>query len=131
MKNYYLVLTKCGHVGRDKFMPIWFPIIAEDGREAARIARDIPRVKHDHKDAILCVIKTDYDGFKSQVEANSKDLYLLCLSKHEQNEIMPLIEHRLMADNHKKEGERKKYLNRKPNLLVQSKKYQQDYKDLY
>ena len=50
---YYLVLTKAGHLGKSCYMPIWFPVEAENGREAAKIARGYPRVKRDHKDAIL------------------------------------------------------------------------------
>ncbi len=129
--NYYLVLTKCGHLGRNRYMPIWFPIVAENGREAAYIARSIPRVKRDHKDAILYVMKTDYLGFIAQQEENAKDPYLLCKSKHEQKEIMPLIVDRLKYDKHKEEGERKRYLKRKTNLFIQSKRQSFDEKYYY
>lgn len=120
--NYYLVLCKCGHVGRQYYMPIWFPIIADDGRQAAAIAREIPRVKHDHKDAILCCVKTDYDGFLEQIEINNNDPYLMCRSKHEQDLIMPLIAHRLVLDPHYERGDKPKYLKNKPNLYVQTKR---------
>ena len=124
MTYYYLVTCKCGHFGPRYYIPICFPIVAENGREAAAIARMIPRCKHHHKDAILSVIKTDYEGYVEQYLINSKDPYLLCHSKHEQNQIMPLIEHRLVLDNHINErSDKHKYLNRKPNLLIQAKKY--------
>ena len=97
---YYLVLCKAGHVGRNYYMPIWFPVEAEDGRQAAAIARSIPRVKHDHKDAILDCVKTDYEGFLAQIKENAKDPYLLCRSRHEQDQIMPLIKYRLVEDTH-------------------------------
>lgn len=120
---YYLVLCKCGHVGRNYYMPIWFPVEAENGREAARIARSIPRCKHDHKDAILDCIKTDYEGFLAQIEENANDPYLQCRSRHEQDQIMPLIKHRLVVDTHVDERWCKpKYPRRKVNLLVQSKR---------
>ncbi len=119
---YYLVLTKCGHCGRNQYIPIWFPVIAENGREAAAIARMIPRVKHNHKDAILYCMETDYIGFVEQCEENDHDPYLLCRSKHEQNQIMSLIAHRLLPDPHYERGDKQKYKKRKVNLLVQSKR---------
>lgn len=120
---YYLVLTKCGHVGRNYYMPIWFPVEAEDGKEAARIARSIPRVKHDHKDAILDCVRTDYEGFLAQIEENANDPYLQCRSRHEQNQIMPLIKHRLVVDTHIDERWcSPKYPKRKVNLFIQAKR---------
>lgn len=120
---YYLVLTKCGHVSRRFYMPIWFPVEAENGKEAARIARSIPRCKHDHKDAILDCIKTDYEGFLAQIIENANDPYLQCRSRHEQDQIMPLIKHRLVEDTHIDERWCKpKYPKRKVNLFVQSKR---------
>lgn len=126
--NYYLVLCKCGHVTRDYYMPINFCIMAEDGEEAARIARKIPRVKHDYKDAILKVTKVNKEVFDYQNEINNLDPYLLCHSKHEQNEIFDLIKHRLVKDNHKERGDSSKYNDRKPNLTMQAKKYMYDIK---
>ena len=125
---YYLVLVKCGHVGRNYYMPIWFPIEAEDGRQAAAIARQIPRCKHHHKDAILDCIKTNYEGFLAQIEENANDPYLLCSSRHEQNQIMPLIKHRLVEDTHMDERRCKpKYPKRRVNLLVQAKRLEYMY----
>ena len=51
--NYYIVTAKCGHVGKDYYIPIDFPVRAESKTEAAKIVRSFPRVKHHHKDAIL------------------------------------------------------------------------------
>ena len=53
----YEVICKCGHVGKQHYIEISFPIIAENGREAAKKARYLPRVKHHHKDAIINVRK--------------------------------------------------------------------------
>jgi len=61
MKKFYIVTAKCGHVGKSKYILIDFPVIAEDGREAAKIARQIPRVKHHHKDAIRNVEESSFD----------------------------------------------------------------------
>ena len=53
MKNkFYAVVTKCGHVGNGKYREVTFPINADSGKEAAEIARWIPRVKH-HKKGLV------------------------------------------------------------------------------
>ena len=75
-QNYYLVEAMCGHVGKRRYIPIKFAIIAENGKEAAKIARNIPRVKHDNKYAILQVEKVNYDTFQNQVNKNKEDQYL-------------------------------------------------------
>lgn len=55
--NMYKVIAKCGHVGKGKYIQIAFAVKANDGKEAAKIVRKFPRVKHDKKDAIINVIK--------------------------------------------------------------------------
>lgn len=62
MNRYFAVKTKCGHVGKNKCIYIWFAVVAENGEEAAAKARNIPRVKRNHKDAIKEVMEiTLYD----------------------------------------------------------------------
>lgn len=75
-ENYYLVEVMCGHVGAFAYIPVVFPILAEDGREAAKKARSIPRVKHHNKYAILNVKKVSYDEYILQQEVNNSDAYL-------------------------------------------------------
>lgn len=98
-KNYYEVIAKCGHVGKKHYVPVKFAVIAEDGKEAAKMVRDFPRVKHDHKDAILNVNKIDYERFQEIVEMNHNDPYLKCLSRQEQN-LIDNLEERLEDDLH-------------------------------
>lgn len=100
--KYYIVMVKCGHVGRDKFMPIRFAIKARNKKEAAALAREKPRVKRGHKDAILSVEEVDKTKYLSQIFYNRCDPYLSVCSKHEQNKIMPLIVDRLEEDMHHK-----------------------------
>ena len=65
MKNkFYAVVTKCGHVGRNNYREVTFPINAKSGKEAAEIARWLPRVKHHKKDAIVRVFEIDYEKYK-------------------------------------------------------------------
>lgn len=98
-KNYYEVIAKCGHVGRKHYVPIKFAVIAENGKEAAKIIRQFPRVKHNHKDAILSVNKISYERYLEIIEMNHNDQYLKCHSKHEQKLIND-FEERLEDDFH-------------------------------
>ena len=81
----YKVTCKCGHVGRENYLPVDYPVYAYNGREAAFKARFIPRVKHDHKDAILDVKEINYDEFELLEEKNKNDEYLKCKCIQDQN----------------------------------------------
>ena len=98
-KNYYEVIAKCGHVGKKYYIPIKFAVIAKDGKEAAKLARQFPRVKHNHKDAILNVNKIDYERYLEICEMNKNDPYLKCHSRKEQKLIINFSE-RLEDDLH-------------------------------
>lgn len=81
---YFEVVAKCGHVGRGHYVPISFAIIAENGKEAAKITRQMPRVKHHNKYAIISVNKIDYERYQEIINENHNDPYLRCHSKQEQ-----------------------------------------------
>lgn len=94
--NYYKVLAKCGHVGGRRFyIPIEFFITADSAKQAALITRNIPRVKHDQKDAILWVESISYDEYLEGSEKYSNDPYITSLNPFEQsfhhNEIMERV----------------------------------------
>lgn len=103
MKNefekYFMVIAKCGHVGRKNYIPVKFAVVAESGKEAAKKVRQFPRVKHDHKDAILDVGCITIDEFLEIKDNNDNDPYLNCHSRFEQNLIVNLSE-RMVADSH-------------------------------
>ena len=103
MKNefekYFMVIAKCGHVGRKNYIPVKFTVVAESGKEAAKKVRQFPRVKHNHKDAILDVRCIKLEEFLEIKEINENDPYLKCHSKQEQNLIVNLAE-RMVADLH-------------------------------
>lgn len=99
IKNYYEVIAKCGHVGKKHYVPVKFAVIAESGKEAAKKVRQFPRVKHDHKDAILDVRCITLEEFLEIKEINDNDPYLKCHSRQEQNLIVNLAE-RMVADLH-------------------------------
>jgi len=98
-EGFYKVVAKCGHVGRKNYVPIQFPVVAESKKEAARIARGFPRVKHNHKDAILNVFEISYDQFLELKKTNDNDPYLKCHSRREQNQTCDLTA-RLVEDLH-------------------------------
>lgn len=103
MKNefekYFMVIAKCGHVGRKNYIPVKFTVVAESGKEAAKKVRQFPRVKHNHKDAILDVRCIKLEEFLEIKEINENDPYLKCHSKQEQNLIVNLAG-RMVADLH-------------------------------
>lgn len=72
------VEAKCGHVGRKYYTLKVFPVIAESRKQAAAIARNIPRVKHHHKDAIRRVDEISLDRFRELNEINNRDPYFFC-----------------------------------------------------
>lgn len=86
-KNYYKVKCKCGHVGRSHYIAIDFPVTASSGKEAAEIARRIPRCKHHHKDCVLEVTKISYEEYICIYKDNNEDPYLKCGSIQEQRDI--------------------------------------------
>ena len=82
--RYYMVTAKCGHVGKGYYIPITFPIRAESAKEAASVTRAFPRVKHDHKDAILSVREADAVEYDDQWTVNNYDPYLMCKNRQDQ-----------------------------------------------
>lgn len=124
--NLYLVTVKCGHVGRDHYMPITFPIKAESGRDAARIARMLPRVKHHHKDAVLDCKEATLDEYCIQILINENDPYLKVKNKQEQKELIKDLAERIKEDHHQEELMKKYRKSSRPNLLFQKRKYMTD-----
>jgi hypothetical protein len=94
----YIVRAKCGHVGRDHYIPIDFPITATSKKEAAKLARLIPRVKHDHEDAIIFVKAVTDEEYANQIEKNRNDVYLSVKSKHDQKKIENEFNNRLIKE---------------------------------
>ena len=98
-KKYYEVIAKCGHVGKKHYVPVKFAVIAEDGKEAAKMVRDFPRVKHDHKDAILNVGEIDKDLYFEGLEKNRAIRYFSCYNVQEQRECFCEIEDSIFKEN--------------------------------
>ena len=97
-KKYYLVTAKCGHVRKGNYIPVVFAVEAESGKEAAAIARQIPRVKHDHKDAILSLYEVSREEFEKQALINKHDPYLKATNRHDHETLSVLFEHRIQPE---------------------------------
>lgn len=96
--RFYKVEAKCGHVGKNWYFPAAFYITAENGREAAKEARVMPRVKHDHKDAILSVSEIDVDSYILGKESSMSNPYWLCKNIQEQRIQCRNLEENLVAE---------------------------------
>ncbi|MBM7453371.1 hypothetical protein JN09_000697 [Acholeplasma morum] len=104
----YKVTVKCGHVKKNYYIPITFAIKAEDGKEAAAIARWIPRVKHHNKNAVLECVEIDYDEFQEINTKNRSNPYLKCSSKQEQRYLIPNIDELVVNEDEQKRNMKQK-----------------------
>ena len=107
-QRYFEVKTKCGHVGRTNCVWIKFAVVANDAKDAARKARRIGRVKHDHLDAIGYVKEIDFNSFMILKAENDADPYLHCKSKREQKQIAD-FESRVEPDEYNIKRKEKKH----------------------
>lgn len=82
--NYYRVVTKCGHVGKGRYIIKDFYVMANDGKKAALKVRWFPRVKHHWKDAIEAVYKITDDEYRIGVFKTHTDLYFQMKNSTEQ-----------------------------------------------
>lgn len=87
----YEVCAKCGHVGRGYYVEKTFAVKAESAKEAAKVVRGFPRVKHHQKDAIRYVNKIDEVRYDEIIEANRNDNYFVCHSVQEQRAYTEVI----------------------------------------
>jgi len=90
----YAVTAKCGHTGfgTGYFMPITFAVNADTARAAAMLARELPRVKHNHTDAIISVRAVQTNEFRTIRDKNKLDPFLYVKSIQEQRRIIPYEE---------------------------------------
>lgn len=106
--NYFLVTVRCGHVGRNKFIPVTFPVFAASGKEAASIGRNMPRAKHHAKDCVISVENVTADQFYEIQKANDSDPYLKCTNRQEQqlylDDIYPRVTEVLEVKKYRKSG---------------------------
>ena len=82
---YWAVQAKCGHVGRKHFIPVVFALrsFSDSARDAAEIARWLPRVKHRQKDAIMNVKPLSFEDYRNLKNQNNQDPFLHCKNVQE------------------------------------------------
>lgn len=83
-KKYFAVTVKFGHVGQHKCIIKTVPIEAESGKEAALLARWMPRAKHHDKYAIIDVKEIDLNAYLILLVEKSLDSYFQCGNIQEQ-----------------------------------------------
>lgn len=96
--KYYEVTVKFGHVGKNKYYKGNIYLKAENGKEAASKARECPRVKHDHKDAILSVTELDYETFQELWKRNKEISYFSCYNIQEQRDCLCEIQDQIFQE---------------------------------
>lgn len=96
--NYYRVKAKCGHVGRNNYIPKTFYIKAEDGKEAASKVRKIPRVKHGKKFAVLETKKITKEEYLEGIRINKEDLFLKVACVQQQRVLCPNLEEEIIKE---------------------------------
>lgn len=96
--KYFKVTAKCGHIGIHKYYKGDFYIRAETKEEASKITRNMPRVKHDKKDAILNVEEIDYETYIKGIKESSKHPYFNCKNKQEQNRFLQEIQENIVDE---------------------------------
>lgn len=109
MNKFFRVKVKCGHVGKSNFVLIDYAVCAEDKKQAAAKARKMPRVKHDHKDAIREVEEISYREYKNIKKGYSNINYMTCKNIQEQRNYDNL------GVNIYKEDRKKDYKSKKAN----------------
>lgn len=94
----YEVCVKCGHVGKGKYIDKIVPIIALNAKSAALLARNMPRVKHDHKDAIRYVKEIDQARYEEIVETNSHDMFFQFENVQQSREYLLLFDQEIKEE---------------------------------
>ena len=83
-KRYYKVTVKFAHVGVARYYRDSLYLFAQNGSVAAEKARSTPRVKHDHKDAVLGVVEITKEEYEEGVRKNRGAPYLDWHSRSEE-----------------------------------------------
>lgn len=96
--RYYCVKAKCGHVGRNNYIEKNFYVRTENGKDAALIVRNKPRVKHHQKDAIINVIEISLEEYVLGKKINEKDDYFHIHDSSTQRKIHAVNENEIIKE---------------------------------
>ena len=111
--KYYEIKVKCGHVGKNNYYVGTLYLYGENGREAAAYARRHPRVKHDHKDAILCVKEISHEAYLKGKSDTRKSVYWTSTCIQQQRMYFPELENQVLQEDNKKNQYKKNHSLRK------------------
>ena len=115
-KKYFKVTAKCGHVGKNNYVPINFAVRAETASEASQIAKRFPRVKKQLWDSIIACVQISKKEYKELLKTNREDPYLQCKCARDHSFVLNEAERivRIQKDNsHRKAEEVKNMKYRK------------------
>lgn len=105
--RYFKITAKCGHVGKNNYYKGTLFFKAESAKQAAKDARNCPRVKHDRKDAILEVVEIDFETFEMGRKRNNSIHYYTCDNVQDQRKYLSEIEDDIYLEDSVFEEEKK------------------------
>ena len=111
--KYYEIKAKCGHVGKNNYYVGTLYLYGENGRVDAAYARRHPRVKHDHKDAILCVKEISHDEYLKGKAETRKSVYWTSTCIQQQRMNCPELANQIIQEESQKKQYRKNHSLRK------------------
>lgn len=107
--KYFEVIAKCGHVGKNKYYEGHFFVIGNDAKQVAKEVKCMPRVKKNHKDAILGVTEISYDKYLIGYDSFLNNPYFKCQSKYQQKLVWDLIKANVKDETELQNKRREKY----------------------
>lgn len=126
-QRFFIATAVCGHVGKGWGVDKDFAIKAKNKKEAAAIARQIPRVKHDYKKAIRNVWEVTFEEYINQKQVNDNDPFFKISNSSEQAAVCHNLDvYRLYDEEEERKYKGKKKVSKKAYLLRYS-----DYSDRY
>lgn len=120
--GYFMVIAKCGHVGRNNYILKTFYLEASNKKEAAKIIKETPRVKHNQKDVIKDVFEITSFQYSLGLQDLKHDSYFHVSNKQDQNRLCPNINECVLKEEKGKTFRKKRSFNfAKYELLVKEK----------
>lgn len=102
--NYYLVIAKCGHVGKGRYVEVEFPVYAEDKKSAAQMVLKRGKVKKQLKNAITNVYEISYDEYLAKTNEFNDNTFVRAHTKREITDYIESAEHLISLKRHYKKS---------------------------
>ncbi len=120
---YFIVVAKCGHVGKGKYIDVSFPVVAETGKNAANFILRRSKVKKQLKNAITAVYEVNEDIYNSYVDNNYFSDYLKSHFKRE----CDLNKYDIKELKYNSNKKKQEFSSRKERIAYVLKRYKQKY----